>query len=48
MARLFPPEPSIVINGDVTINGGEATVQAPQTPESPCTHSGSDTGVASY
>ena len=48
MARLFPPEPSIVINGDVTINGGEATVQAPQVPESPCTHPGSDTGVASY
>ena len=47
-ARLFPPEPSIVINGDVTINGGEATVQAPQAPESPCTHPGSDTGVASY
>ncbi|SPT56042.1 hypothetical protein [Schaalia odontolytica] len=45
MARLFPPEPSLVINGDVTINGSEVTAQVPEPPRN---HPGGDTGAASY
>jgi len=48
MARLFAPEPSLVINGDVTINNGEVTVRAPHAPESAYSQPGNGTGAESH
>ena len=48
MARLFPPEPNIVINGDVTINDAAATGQAAHTRDFSSSRPGNDSSAPSY